>query len=112
VQHLIYLAVLLACLLATAPLELLLGVRVYRRPRRWLLAVLPVALVFVLWDLYAVHRHQWWYDGGQVLGWWLPGRLPVEEVAFFLVVPTCAILALEAVRAVTGWRAGDEAARE
>lgn len=110
--HLIYLAVLLGCLMVTAPLELVLRVRVYGRPLRWLLAVVPVALVFVAWDLYAVRRHQWWYDGKQVLGWWLPGRLPVEEVAFFLVVPTCAILALEAVRVVTGWGVGDEAPRK
>jgi hypothetical protein len=26
------------------------------------------------------------------------GVLPYEEVAFFLVIPTCAVLALEAVR--------------
>ena len=31
---------------------------------------------------------------------------PVEEVLFFLVVPVCAVLALEAVRKVTGWDAG------
>jgi hypothetical protein len=33
-----------------------------------------------------------------VTGWELPFDLPVEEVAFFLVVPICAILAYEAVR--------------
>ncbi len=31
---------------------------------------------------------------------------PVEEVLFFLVVPLCSVLALEAVRRVTGWDAG------
>ena len=34
----------------------------------------------------------------------LPGRLPLEELLFFLVVPVCAILGFEAVRAVA--RAG------
>jgi lycopene cyclase domain-containing protein len=108
VPHLTYAAVLIGCLLCTAPLEIFLRVGVYRRWRRWALSVLPVALVFIGWDLYAVHEGQWWYDGAQLIGWWLPGRLPVEEVAFFLVVPTCAILALEAVRSVTGWTVGDE----
>ena len=28
----------------------------------------------------------------------LPGRLPIEELLFFLVIPTCAVLTLEAVR--------------
>ena len=36
----------------------------------------------------------------------LPGGIPVEEVLFFLVVPLCSVLALEAVRRVTGWDAG------
>jgi hypothetical protein len=38
----------------------------------------------------------------------LPGRLPLDEVLFFLVTPTCAILAFEAVRAVKRWPVGDE----
>jgi lycopene cyclase domain-containing protein len=106
--HLIYLGLLGGCLLVTLPLELVLRVRVYARWRRLLAAVLPVAVGFVCWDLYAVGRHQWWYDPGQILGWRPFGRLPVEELLFFLVVPTCAILGFEAVRVVTGWRAGDE----
>lgn len=103
-----YAALLLGCLLVTLPLELFLRTRVYARPRRWLAAVLPVAALFVAWDLYAIHHHQWTYDHRQLLGVVLPGHLPLEEAAFFLVVPTCGILALEAVRAVTGWRVGDE----
>lgn len=103
-----YLALLVGCLLVTLPLELVLRVRVYARWRRLLSAVLPVAICFVGWDLYAVSRHEWWYDSRQILGWRVFGRLPVEELLFFLVVPTCAILGFEAVRVVTGWRAGDE----
>jgi hypothetical protein len=34
----------------------------------------------------------------------LPGGVPVEELLFFVVVPTCAVLAFEAVRRVKGWR--------
>jgi hypothetical protein len=37
--------------------------------------------------------------------------MPVEELLFFLVVPVCAVLALEAVRTVTGWDAGYPADR-
>ena len=103
-----YLAVLAGCLLGTLPLEVWLGTRVYRRPRRWLLAVAPTFVLFVGWDLYATSRQHWSYDPRQTTGVLLPGRLPVEEALFFLVVPTCAILAFEAVRAVRGWPAGDE----
>ena len=33
--------------------------------------------------------------------------LPLDEVLFFIVIPCCAILTLEAVRAVRGWPVGD-----
>lgn len=107
-RHLVYLGVLAGCLLGTAPLEVVLRTRVYRRPRRLLLTLAPVVAVFTAWDLYAIARHQWAYDPGQTSGVVLPGRLPLEELLFFVVVPVCAILTLEAVRAVKGWRVGDE----
>ena len=106
--HLTYLGLLVGCLIVTAPLELALGVRVYARWRRLLVAVLPAFVVFVAWVLYAIHQGHWDYDSGQILGVRLPGGIPVEEVLFFLVVPLCAVLAFEAVRRVTGWQAGDE----
>ena len=107
-RHLAYVGVLALCLLGTLPLELWLGVRVYRRPRRLLLTLLPVLAVFVVWDLYAVHTGHWTFDPAQTLGRVLPGGLPIEEVLFFVVVPVCSVLAFEAVRTVRGWPAGDE----
>ena len=107
-RHLTYVAVLAACLLGTAPLEVLLRTRVYARPRRLLLSLLPTVVVFVVWDLYAISRHHWAYDLRRMTGVLLPGGLPLDELLFFLVTPTCAILAFEAVRAVRKWPVGDE----
>lgn len=107
-RHLAYLAVLAFCVVGTLPLELVLGVRVYRRPRRLVLTLLPVVVVFVGWDLFAIAQRQWTFDPAQTTGVLLPGGLPLEELLFFLVVPVAAVLALEAVRRVTGWPAGDE----
>ena len=104
--HLTYLALLVGCLVVTAPLELVLQVRVYARWRRLLVAVLPTFVVFVVWVLYAIAQGHWNYSDTLTLGVRLPGGIPVEEVLFFLVVPICAVLALEAVRRVTGWDAG------
>jgi lycopene cyclase domain-containing protein len=104
VRHLSYLAVLAFCLLGTLPLEVWLGVRVYRRPRRLLLTLLPVVAVFYLWDVYAIAADHWSFDPAQTVGLVLPGGVPVEELLFFVVVPTCAVLAFEAVRRVKGWR--------
>ncbi|MGY1663104.1 lycopene cyclase domain-containing protein [Geodermatophilus sp. SYSU D00705] len=101
-----YLALLAGCLVVTAPLELVLGVRVYARWRRLLVAVVPEFVVFVVWVLYAIAQGHWDYSDRLTLGVRLPGGIPVEEVLFFLVVPLCSVLALEAVRKVTGWDAG------
>ncbi len=107
-RHLGYLTMLSFCVVGTLPLELVLGVRVYRQWRRLLLTLAPVVVVFVLWDLAAVAAGHWSFDRHQVVGLVLPGGLPVEEVLFFLVVPTASLLALEAVRRVRGWSIGDE----
>jgi lycopene cyclase domain-containing protein len=106
VGHLTYLALLAGCLVVTAPLELVLRVRVYARWRRLLMALVPELTVFVVWVLYAIAAGHWDYSRTRTLGVRLPGGIPVEEVLFFLVVPVCAVLALEAVRKVTGWDAG------
>jgi lycopene cyclase domain-containing protein len=106
VRHLTYLAVLVACLACALWLEPVLHIGVVRRWRRLVVTVLPVAAVFTGWDLLAIVAGQWSYDPGQLVGVTLPGRLPLEELLFFLVVPVCAILGFEAVRRVTGWSAG------
>ena len=107
-RHLAYVAVLAFCLVGTLPLELWLGVRVYRQWRRLLLTLLPVVAVFVVWDLYAIAAGHWSFDAEQTTGLVLPGDLPVEELLFFVVVPVCSLLSFEAVRTVKGWPAGDE----
>lgn len=107
-RHLAYLGMLAFVVLGTLPLELVLGTRVYARWRRWLLSLLTVVPVFLVWDLYAIMNRHWAFDPEQTVGLLLPGGVPVEELLFFLVVPTASILALEAVRAVRGWPAGDE----
>ncbi len=94
--HLRYLAVLAACVAVTLPLELVLGARVYRRPKRLLATVVPVAAVFLAWDLVATARGTWWFSDRWTIGVRLLG-LPVEEWLFFVVVPVCALLTFEAV---------------
>ena len=103
-----YLAVLAGCVVGTLPLEVFLGTRVYARWRRLALTLLPVLAVFLPWDLLAIRAGHWDYDAAQVTGVEV-GGLPLEELLFFLVIPVCAVLTLEAVRAVKGWTVGDEA---
>lgn len=98
-SHLVYLALLAACLAGTLPLELVLHVGVCRRWRRLAATVLHVLVVFGGWDVLAVHLGLWSYDGHYLVGLTLPGRLPLEELLFFVVVPVCAVLTYEAVLA-------------
>jgi lycopene cyclase domain-containing protein len=105
-----YLLILAACLVGTAPLEIVLHTRVYARWPRLLVALLPVVAIFGAWDIAAIHARWWRYDPGYLVGVTLPGRLPLEELLFFVVIPTCAVLTLEAVRArKPQWLIGDEA---
>jgi lycopene cyclase domain-containing protein len=110
-RHFAYLSVLAGCLVAAIWLEPVLRVNVFRRWRRLLLTLLPVLVVFVLWDLAAIAAGHWTFDPAQTTGVVFPGGLPLDELLFFLVVPVCAILGFEAVRAVRtaqGKPAGDE----
>jgi len=91
-----YLVLMAACVAVTLPLELVLRAGVYRRPRRWLAALVPVFVVFNLWDWVAIHRGHWTYSPRYTTGIHLVG-LPLEELVFFLVVPTCALLTYQAV---------------
>lgn len=94
-----YLLLLAACFLGTLPLEFLWRARVYRRTRRWLLALLPVVAVFGAWDVWAIAHDHWTYDPAKTSGVVL-GNLPLEELLFFVVIPTCALLTYEAVKNV------------
>jgi lycopene beta-cyclase len=95
-----YLALMAACLIVTLPLELVLGARVWRRPRRLLMALIPTVVVFFAWDVLAIARHHWTFNDRYIIGWSLPGRVPVEELVFFIAIPICGLLTLEAVRGI------------
>jgi lycopene cyclase domain-containing protein len=103
VSHLAYLGVLLVVVVGSGWLEPSLGLAVWRRPLRLLLTLAPVMVVFYAWDVYAVAHGQWTFDAARVIGLRLPGRIPLEELLFFVVVPVASVLTLEAVRRVRGW---------
>ncbi|MBB3602328.1 lycopene cyclase domain-containing protein [Mycolicibacterium sp. BK556] len=91
-----YLVLLGLCLLITAPLELF-GSGVYRQFRRTVRAIVPVALVFLIWDSIAIATGMWTYNPAYVTGIEIPPNLPIEEVLFFVVIPLCSLLTYNAV---------------
>lgn len=96
-----YLILLGACLVITAPLEAF-GAGVYRQLRRTAAAILPVAAVFVLWDLLAILGDVWSYNPRYVTGVDI-GPIPLEELLFFLVIPLCGLLTYSAVSTILAW---------
>lgn len=92
-----YLLLMLGCLVVTLPLEWLLGARVYRRFGVAVLAILPVVVVFSIWDIVGILRNHWTYNPRYVTGLQLPFAMPIEELVFFVVIPICGLLTYEAV---------------
>ncbi|HEX5144288.1 MAG TPA: lycopene cyclase domain-containing protein [Mycobacterium sp.] len=100
-DHWQYLILLGLCLLITAPLEFF-GAGVYRQSGRALRAILPVAVVFLIWDAVAIATRVWTYNGAYITGVHAPLHIPVEEVLFFLVIPICGLLTYNAVSTILG----------
>lgn len=91
---------MVGCLILTAPLEVF-GDGVYRQARRTAAAVIPVALVFIVWDLIAIAGDVWTYNPRFVSGIDV-GIMPLEELMFFVVIPLCGLLTYSAVSCILG----------
>jgi lycopene cyclase domain-containing protein len=102
-RHLAYVGMLAFCLAGTLPLVPLYHLRVFSRPGRLGATVVVSGAPFLAWDVWAAGAGHWHFDPSQTLPWRMWG-LPVEEIAFFVVIPLVSILAYEAVRAVRGDR--------
>lgn len=104
-----YFAMLLFTVVGSFWLEIFLKVGVLRRMKRAILSIIPTAVIFLIWDYYAVIKGHWWFDQNQVVGIFGPRGVPLEEFLFFLVVPLASLLTIEAVRTQKRhWKFGDE----
>lgn len=101
-----YLVAMGACAVSTAPLEWIPGVRVWRQPGRLAATLALVAPPFVVWDALAIRRGHWWFGEDRITGWRAPGRVPIDELAFFAVIPICGLLTHAAVAALASPRTG------
>ena len=104
-----YIAMLAFTIAGSFWLEIAFKVRVLKRFGRAIRAILPVALLFLLWDGLAIAHKDWFFDPHQILGLFGPFHIPLEEYLFFLIIPLAGIMTLEAVRRVKShWLIGDE----
>jgi lycopene cyclase domain-containing protein len=104
-----YLAMILFTIFGSFWLEIVLKIGVLRRLKRLILSIVPIAVLFLIWDAYAISQGHWYFDESQILGIYGPFNIPLEEFLFFTFVPIAAIMTIEAVRIVKGHlRVGDE----
>ncbi len=64
--------------------------------------LLAVVVLFVAWDAWAVLRGHWSFNPGFLLGAFV-GNQPVEEIAFFIVVPLFYIVIWEIAKRQAGF---------
>lgn len=79
--------------------------KIYRKTkypswRKALRAIIPVAVGFVIWD-HLVTEWWWNFNPKYILGWKV-GRLPVEEILFFVTVPYACLLIWENMKSRWG----------
>ena len=104
-----YVAMLTFTVVGSFWLEIVLKIRVLKRIKRALMSIIPIAILFLIWDAYAVASGHWKFDPDQVLGIYGPFGIPLEEYLFFIIVPMAAIMTIEGVRSVKKhWIVGDE----
>jgi lycopene cyclase domain-containing protein len=96
-KHCAYLAMILFTLFGSIWLEFIFHLRVIHQVKSLLLSVLPFAFLYLTWDGVATHKKDWGFDSSQTLNMRPLLHLPLEELAFFLVIPLAAILTWEAV---------------
>jgi lycopene cyclase domain-containing protein len=97
-RHWSYVAMLVFCLAGTLPLVRVFRLRALRQPGRLALTTVAAGSPFLAWDLYATRAGHWRFDSAQTLPWRVAG-LPLEEIAFFVVIPLVTVLSYEAVEA-------------
>ena len=107
-KHWSYMGMLIFTLIGSGWLEIVLKTGVLRRIKRAALSILPISILFLIWDAYAIARGHWFFDRSQMLGIVGPFHIPLEDYLFFIVVPLAAILTIEGVTTVKPhWRKGE-----
>lgn len=74
-----------------------------KKIKLFLFTDLMILAIYLIWDFWAVSKGSWFFDSDQILGIMLFGKLPIEEVLFFIIVPLMTVLTYLALVKLTGW---------
>lgn len=70
----------------------------YKRWQPLFLAIAPVALGFILWDIYFTEHAVWGFNPAYLQGIYI-ANLPIEECLFFVLVPYACVFIYEVMNA-------------
>jgi len=102
-QQLNYLGVLAFIGACAIFITLTFRIRVKHFWKIFLATDLLILAVYLAWDYWAIHQGSWSFDPKQILDEYLFGKIPVEEVLFFIIVPLTTVLTYLALCKITKW---------
>lgn len=94
----VYLGIIIAVIAAPLALSFDRKVAFYQKWKQLGISLVPVAAVYISWDIWVTHRGDWHFSAEFAGSWQLFG-LPLGEWLFFFVVPYACIFIYEVVRA-------------
>ena len=87
-----YLFVLMFIAFCAVAVTLAFRIRIKRFWRNFLLADGSILVIYLIWDYWAIKKENWSFDSEQILGFYLFGAVPIEEVLFFIIVPLMTVI--------------------
>mgnify|MGYP001591276846 CR=1 FL=1 len=90
----LYLGYLTLALIGSLLLARVFGISFAGKKKAILFSLIPTAIVFILWDSWAVSQNVWEFGLEQMLGILIENQ-PVEEILFFLIIPFFGIVLWE-----------------
>lgn len=66
--------------------------RIRSKWKLFLMTDAVILAIYLAWDFWAVAKGSWYFDPEQIMGFYIFGQLPIEEVLFFVIVPLMVVL--------------------
>ena len=102
-QQLNYLGVLAFIGACAIFITLAFRIRVKKFWKIFLATDLLILAIYLAWDYWAIYQGNWYFDTEQILDVYLFGKIPVEEILFFIIVPLTTLLKYLALTKITKW---------
>ena len=103
-----YLQVLLFIAVCAVFIAIVFKIRVPKFWKNFFITDLCIMVIYLIWDYWAITKRNWYFDEGQIIGIRILGKIPIEEILFFLIVPLTSLLTFLALKKLTKWDTGQK----